>query len=110
MQRIRTIKALDYLFANRDGRSIHLALDPDRDPGSTYLSVRDADALYEEWSASGIGGVTGPVGPTEYGLREGSHIDRAGTSSGSGHPTRQRTTQAGARAGPVRFGYPRSRR
>ena len=40
----------DYGFANRDGVSLHLALDPDHDPGTTYLSVRDADALYEEWS------------------------------------------------------------
>lgn len=33
-----------YGFANRDGLSIHLALEPGHDPASTYLSVRDADA------------------------------------------------------------------
>ena len=68
----------DYGFANRDGVSLHLALDPDHDPGTTYLSVRDADALYEEWSKPGIGGVTRPVGLMEYGLREGSHVDPDG--------------------------------
>ncbi len=61
----------DYGFANRDGVSLHLALDPDHDPGTTYLSVRDADALYEEWSKPGIGGVTRPVGLMEYGLPVG---------------------------------------
>ena len=30
---------------------------------SAYLYVRDADALYEEWSRPGIGGRTRPVGP-----------------------------------------------
>ena len=35
-----------------------------RTHASAYLYVRDADALYEEWSRPGIGGQTRPVGPT----------------------------------------------
>jgi DNA-binding MarR family transcriptional regulator len=68
----------DYGFANRDRVSLHLALDPAHDPGSTYLYVRDADVLFEEWSRPGIAGVTRPVGLMPYGLREGSHIDPDG--------------------------------
>jgi hypothetical protein len=40
--------------------------------------VRDADALFEEWSQPGIGGLTRPVGLMAYGLREGSHVDPDG--------------------------------
>jgi DNA-binding MarR family transcriptional regulator len=68
----------DYGFANRDRLSIHLALEPEHDPASTYLYVRDADALFEEWSQPGIGGLTRPVSLKPYGLREGSHIDPDG--------------------------------
>jgi DNA-binding MarR family transcriptional regulator len=64
-----------YGFADRDGLSLHLTLEPRRDPASAYLYVRDADALFEEWSRPGIGGLTRPVGLMPYGLREGSHID-----------------------------------
>jgi DNA-binding MarR family transcriptional regulator len=67
-----------YGFANRDGLSIHLALEAAHDPASAYLYVRDADALFEEWSQPGIGGLTRPVGLMPYGLREGSHIDPDG--------------------------------
>ena len=72
----------DYGFADRDGLGVHLAFDGDHDPqrsaASAYLYVRDADALYEEWARPGIGGLTRPVGPTAYGLREGSHVDPDG--------------------------------
>jgi DNA-binding MarR family transcriptional regulator/predicted enzyme related to lactoylglutathione lyase len=76
----------DYGFANRDGLSLHLALEPGHDPGSTYLSVRDADALFDEWSQPGIGGVTRPVEPMPYGLREGSHVDPDGNVIRFGSP------------------------
>ena len=55
-----------YGFADREGVGLHLAADPGHVPAhhaSTYLYVRDADALYEEWSRPGIGGRTLPVGP-----------------------------------------------
>jgi catechol 2,3-dioxygenase-like lactoylglutathione lyase family enzyme len=76
----------DYGFANRDRLSIHLTLDPGHEPGAAYLDVRDADALYEEWSKPGVGGLTRLVGPTEYGLREGSHIDLDGNLIRFGSP------------------------
>jgi DNA-binding MarR family transcriptional regulator len=80
----------EYGFANRDGHGVHLAAQPDHDPGrdaaSAYLYVRDADALYEEWSRPGIGGRTRPVGPTPYKLREGSHVDPDGNLIRFGSP------------------------
>jgi DNA-binding MarR family transcriptional regulator len=76
----------DYGFANCDRLSIHLTLDPGHEPGAAYLDVRDADALYEEWSKPGVGGLTRLVGPTEYGLREGSHIDLDGNLIRFGSP------------------------
>ena len=76
----------DYGFANRDGIGLHLAVDPAHGAGSTYLYVRDADALFEEWSRPGAGGVTHPVGPTPYGLREGSHVDPDGNLIRFGSP------------------------
>ncbi len=72
----------EYGFANRERTSLHLAANHGHDPAhhgaSAYLYVRDADALYEEWSRPGIGGHTHPVTPTPYQLREGSHTDPDG--------------------------------
>jgi DNA-binding MarR family transcriptional regulator len=79
-------RGADYGFANRDRLSIHLTLDPGHEPGSAYLDVRDADAVYEEWSKTGIGGLTRPVEPTPYGLREGSHVDPDGNLIRFGSP------------------------
>ena len=80
----------EYGFADRDGTGLHLAADPGHDPArhaaSAYLHVRDADALYEEWSQPGIGGHTHPVGPTPYRLREGSHTDPDGNLIRFGSP------------------------
>ena len=79
----------EYGFADRDGIGLHLAAGPDHDPshaGSTYLYVRDADALYDEWSQPGVGGRTLPVGPTDYKLREGAHIDPDGNLIRFGSP------------------------
>jgi DNA-binding MarR family transcriptional regulator/catechol 2,3-dioxygenase-like lactoylglutathione lyase family enzyme len=83
--------AHQYGFADRDGTSLHLAADPGHQPGhqhgaAAYLYVRDADALYAEWSRPGIGGQTRPPGPTEYGLREGAHIDPDGNLIRFGSP------------------------
>jgi DNA-binding MarR family transcriptional regulator/catechol 2,3-dioxygenase-like lactoylglutathione lyase family enzyme len=80
----------DYGFADRDGVGLHFALDPGHDSarggGASYLYVRDADALFDEWSKPGIGGVTRPVGPMPYGLREGSHTDPDGNLIRFGSP------------------------
>ena len=48
--------------------------------------MRDADALYAEWSRPGIGGQTRPAGPTRYRLREGSHTDLDGNLIRFGSP------------------------
>jgi DNA-binding MarR family transcriptional regulator/uncharacterized glyoxalase superfamily protein PhnB len=86
----------DYGFANRDSVSLHLVADHDHDdhehdhqhgqPASAYLYVRDADALYEQWSKPGIAGRTHPVTPTPYGMREGSHVDPDGNLIRFGSP------------------------
>jgi DNA-binding MarR family transcriptional regulator/catechol 2,3-dioxygenase-like lactoylglutathione lyase family enzyme len=76
-----------YGFAARDGVELHLHASHVHAPkGSAYLYVRDADALYEEWTQPGIGGRTSPVGPTGYGLREGSHTDPDGNLIRFGSP------------------------
>lgn len=80
----------EYGFANREGVGLHLATDPDHDPArnaaSTYLYVRDADVLYEEWSQPGIGGQMQPVGSMPYKLREGAHTDPNGNLIRFGSP------------------------
>jgi DNA-binding MarR family transcriptional regulator/uncharacterized glyoxalase superfamily protein PhnB len=79
----------DYGFANRDGVGLHLAAHSGHDvehPASAYLYVRDAAALYEEWSRPGIAGHTHPAEPTPYGLREGSHTDPDGNVIRFGSP------------------------
>ncbi len=66
-----------YGFAARDGVRLHLATadGPNTHPATAYLSVRDADALYLEWSRPGLAGRTYQVYPTAYNMREGSHVD-----------------------------------
>lgn len=79
----------EYGFANRDGVGLHLAAVSDGHlpgSGSAYLYVRDADALYEEWSRTGVAGHTHPVAPTPYKLREGSHVDPDGNLIRFGSP------------------------
>ena len=79
----------EYGFANRDGVELHLAADPGHDtthPGSAYLYVRDAEALYEEWNRPGIAGHTHPAEPTPYQLLEGSHVDPDGNLIRFGSP------------------------
>jgi catechol 2,3-dioxygenase-like lactoylglutathione lyase family enzyme len=89
----------DYGFANRDSVSLHLVADHDHDdhehdhqhghPAAAYLYVRDADALYEQWSKPGIGGRTHPVTPTPYGMREGAHVDPDGNLVRFGSPVEE---------------------
>jgi DNA-binding MarR family transcriptional regulator/uncharacterized glyoxalase superfamily protein PhnB len=79
-----------YGFANRDGVGLHLAAHSEHDPqrpASAYLYVRDADALYEEWSKPGIAGHSHPPEPTPYGMLEGSHTDPDGNVIRFGSPT-----------------------
>jgi DNA-binding MarR family transcriptional regulator len=79
----------EYGFANRDGVSLHLSAangHGDLAPSSAYLYVRDADALYEEWSNSSILGHTHPAEAMPWGLREGSHTDPDGNVIRFGSP------------------------
>ena len=71
-----------YGFAHRDEVHLHLALvpgaiDQSHSNVAVYLYVDDADALYEEWSKVVDGRFVKPV-DTEYGLREGAHVDPDG--------------------------------
>jgi DNA-binding MarR family transcriptional regulator/catechol 2,3-dioxygenase-like lactoylglutathione lyase family enzyme len=80
----------DYGFADRDGTGLHLAANADGEGhGAAYLYVRDADALYAEWTRPGIGGHTHPVEPTPYKLREGSHVDPDGNLIRFGSPVKE---------------------
>ena len=79
----------EYGFADRDGVGLHLAAGSGGDgahPGAAYLYVRDADALYLEWTRPGVPGHNHPVQPTPYGLREGSHADPDGNLIRFGSP------------------------
>jgi DNA-binding MarR family transcriptional regulator/catechol 2,3-dioxygenase-like lactoylglutathione lyase family enzyme len=82
----------DYGFANRDGTGLHLAASVEGEPlypGAAYLNVRDADALFAEWTRPGIAGHTHPVEPTPYKLREGSHVDPDGNLIRFGSPAKE---------------------
>jgi Glyoxalase/Bleomycin resistance protein/Dioxygenase superfamily len=71
-----------YGYAVRGAADLHLSvhrdLDPRRNASAVYLYVEDADALYAEWRAAGVDGQFFEPHDTEYGLREGAHIDRDG--------------------------------
>lgn len=77
-----------YAFAARNDVEIHLnqvtGLDPSANMSATYLYVDDADALAAEWSAA-PGRHHRPV-DTEYGLREGAHVDPDGNLIRFGSP------------------------
>jgi hypothetical protein len=74
--------ATEYGFVERDGVHLHLSRFDQHDPlttaSSAYLYVDDADALFAEWSAAGVGGRFHPPYDTEYGLREAAHVDPEG--------------------------------
>jgi hypothetical protein len=79
-----------YAFVNRGEVWLHLAkvdgLDPRTTTSAAYLYVEDADALAAEWSALGAEGrFVDPV-DTDYGLREGAHIDPDGNLLRYGSP------------------------
>jgi hypothetical protein len=82
----------EYGYIERDGVEFHLAATPDLDPVSntsaTYLYVDDADALAAEWSKPGIAGETRHPEDTDYGLREGAHLDPDNNLIRFGSPVR----------------------
>lgn len=79
-----------YAYARRGGVDLHLAQVDDLDPltslTSVYLYVDDADALDAEWRAAGVGGRMVDVQDTDYGLREGAHVDPDGNLLRFGSP------------------------
>jgi DNA-binding MarR family transcriptional regulator/catechol 2,3-dioxygenase-like lactoylglutathione lyase family enzyme len=78
-----------YGFADRDGVELHFAVQRGHEPfssASAYVYVRDADAVFEEWSRPDIAGHTHAVEATPYGLREGSHVDPDGNLIRFGSP------------------------
>jgi hypothetical protein len=81
---------VSYGFATRGHVNLHLTADPEYDPKRTasaaYLYVSDADALYAEWTESGAEGRFDEPYDTEYGLREGVHIDPEGNLIRYGSP------------------------
>jgi hypothetical protein len=70
-----------YGFATRDAVALHVSVDPRHDPATTagcaYVAVPDADVLAREWAAV-PGGRTLPPVDTDYGTREGAHLDPDG--------------------------------
>jgi hypothetical protein len=79
-----------YGFVRRGGIELHVAehadLDKKSNPVAVYIEVSDADALWSEWSASGVGGsLVAPV-DQDYGLREGEHVDPDGNALRFGSP------------------------
>ncbi|MGH8970778.1 MAG: bleomycin resistance protein [Actinomycetes bacterium] len=79
-----------YSFVNRGDVWLHLCRVDDVDPRTTmvsvYLYVGDADALYAEWSGSGVEGRFDEPTDTDYGLREGAYIDPDGNLLRYGSP------------------------
>jgi catechol 2,3-dioxygenase-like lactoylglutathione lyase family enzyme len=76
-----------YGFAARAGIELHLVVvagdDPRHGPAAAYLHVPDADALAAEWAAVER---TGAPVDTDYGLREGWHLDPDGNLLRFGSP------------------------
>lgn len=71
----------EYGFASLGPVELHVSRHPDHDPSTTagcaYLDADDADVLYEQWSIVPGGKDVEPV-DTDYGTREGAHIDPDG--------------------------------
>ena len=79
-----------YGFLHRDGVELHLgqieALDTTANSVSVYLFVGDADQLYTKWAAASVGGQLHAPTDTDYGLREGHHVDPDGNVIRFGSP------------------------
>jgi uncharacterized protein len=79
-----------YGFLHRDGVELHLGevetLDPTTNTVSVYLFVADADQLHTEWAAASLDGRMQAPTDTDYGLREGHHVDPDGNIIRFGSP------------------------
>lgn len=80
----------EYGFLRRGEAWLHVSYVPDVDPGtnavSAYLYCDDADALFAEWSSSGVPGRHVAPMDTDYGLREGAYVDPDGNLLRYGSP------------------------
>lgn len=87
-----------YGFADRGSVSLHLAEwaehDPLRTAASVYFYVDDADALYAQWTASGVPGRFVEPTDTDYQLREFAYVDPEGTLHRIGSPLPAKTVSA----------------
>jgi catechol 2,3-dioxygenase-like lactoylglutathione lyase family enzyme len=76
-----------YGFAAWRGLELHLAVVPDHDPlrtaGAAFLHVPDADEVAAAWARVDR---TGSPVDTDYGIREGWHIDPDGNLLRFGSP------------------------
>lgn len=76
---VRAYQAGGYGYAERDGLNLHFSVASNLDPGRTTsavcLYVDDAGLLFAEWRSAGVSGQFFEPHDTEYGLREGAHID-----------------------------------
>ena len=79
-----------YGFLHRDGVELHIGQVDDLDPSTNrvgiYLFVADADQLYTEWAAASVDGQLDAPADTDYGLREGRHVDPDGNVIRFGSP------------------------
>jgi hypothetical protein len=79
---VRAYSGGGYGYAERDSMNLHFSvvsdLEPSRTTSAIYLYVDDADALFAEWRASGASGQFFEPEQTEYGMREGAHVDLDG--------------------------------
>ena len=89
---VRAYHGGGYGYAERDGLNLHLSVVANLNPATTtsavYLYVDDADLLYAEWRSAGVSGQFFEPHDTEYGLREGAHVDRDGNLIRFGSPLR----------------------
>lgn len=80
-----------YGYATADGVEIHLGVAPEADArASAYLFVDDADELARAWQSAG-GATSLPV-DTEWGQREGAHVDPDGNVIRFGSPMKHSTS------------------
>src|SRR5262245_56180222 len=82
--------AAPYAYADRDSVHLHLSqfagLRPEDSTSLAYIFVDDADALFAEWKACGAAGRFDEPVDTEWGRREGAHIDPDGNLLRFGSP------------------------
>jgi len=78
-----------YGYVQRDGVELHLSESPEHnrhEGAELYFYVSDADALYQDWSATGLKGRFVEPHDTDYGMREFAYVDRDGTAHRVGSP------------------------